>query len=73
MKLIELEEALHKLGVQIAEIEETNELLFNQEKFNSQRFENLSERITKMINECQIKYQKQIQQMEILQKGITKI
>lgn len=42
--------------MQIAELEETNGFLFDQGKFNEQRFEQLSDRITKLINECQTKY-----------------
>lgn len=73
MELIELEESLKKLDVKIAELEETNEFLFNQEKFNKQRFDKLSDRVTKLINESQIKYNNCEQQTEIIQKEISKM
>lgn len=57
--------------MQIAEIEETNEFLFDQGKFNEQRFEKLSERLAKLINECQIKYTDCEQQIEIIKKEFT--
>lgn len=71
MELIELEESLHKLDLQIVKLEETNDVLFNQGKFNEQRFDQLSERITKLINECQTKYTDCVQQTDIIRKEFT--
>lgn len=64
MELIELEESLRKLDIKIAELEETNEVLFNQGKFNQQRYNQLSDRITKLLNECQTKYINDVEQTE---------
>lgn len=68
IELIKLEESLRKLNVQIAELEETNEILFNQGKFNKQRYDQLSDRITKLLNDCQIKYTNSLEQTEVIRK-----
>jgi len=73
MEIIELEETLRKLDVQIAGLEETNEVLFNQGKFNKQRFDQVSERITMLINECQTKYDNISQQIDLIRKDFTNI
>lgn len=57
--------------MQIAELEETNGYLFDQGKFNEQRFEQLSDRLTKLINECQTKYTDSEQQINIIKKEFT--
>lgn len=68
LEILELEETLRKLDVQIASLEETNDVLFNQEKFNKQRFDQLSELITMLLNECQTKYIESEQQTDRLRK-----
>jgi len=73
MEIIELEESLRKLDVQIASLEETNEVLFNQGKFNKQRFDQISERISMLINECQTKYTECVQQTNVIRKDFTNI
>ena len=73
MEIIELEESLRRLDVQIASLEETNEVLFNQGKFNKQRFDQLSERITMLIDKCQTKYNDCVQQAELIRKDFTNI
>lgn len=71
MELIELEESLHKLNVQISELEETNEVLFNQGNFNKQRFDQLSQRITTLIDDCQTKYTNCEKQTDEIRKEFT--
>jgi hypothetical protein len=71
LELVELEESLCKLDVQIAELEETNEVLFNQNEFNKQRFEHLSQRINKLISESKTKYRSCEQQSNTLKKGLN--
>lgn len=66
IELIELEESLRKLDIQITELEETNEVLFNQGKFNQQRYDQLSDRITKLLNDCQTKYTNGVEQTEVI-------
>jgi len=73
MEIIELEETLRKLDGQIAGLEETNEVLFNQAKFNKQRFDQVSERITILIDECQTKYNNILQQIDLIRKDFTDI
>lgn len=73
MEIIELEESLHQLELQIMGLEETNEVLFNQGKFNKQRFDQLSERITMLIDECQTKYTDCIQQTDLIREDFTNI
>lgn len=73
MEIIELEETIRKLDVQIVGLEETNEVLFNQGKFNKQRFDQVSERITILINECQTKYDNISQQIDLIRKDFTNI
>ncbi|XP_025195150.1 uncharacterized protein LOC112594546 [Melanaphis sacchari] len=73
MEIIELEESLHQLDVQIMGLEETNEVLFNQATFNKQRFDQLSERITALIDECQTKYTECVRQTELIRKDFPNI
>lgn len=73
MELIELEESLKKLELQIAELENTNEYLFEQEKFNKQRLNELSERVTKLIDESEIKYNFCVNDTEIIRKEFDKM
>jgi len=65
MEIIELEESLHQLEQKITELEVTNEFLFNQKKNNKQRFDQQSEKITKLINECETKYNYCLEQRKI--------
>lgn len=73
MEIIELEETLRKLDVKIADLEETNEVLFNQGKFNKQRFDQVSERITMLIDECQTKYNNILQQIDLIKINFANI
>ncbi|XP_015370525.1 PREDICTED: uncharacterized protein LOC107166392 [Diuraphis noxia] len=73
MEILELEETLRKLDVKIAGLEETNEVLFNQGKFNKQRFDQVSERITILIDECQTKYNSILQQIDLIKKDFANI
>ncbi|XP_060870370.1 uncharacterized protein LOC132944865 [Metopolophium dirhodum] len=73
MEIIELEETIRKLDVQISDLEETNEVLFNQGKFNKQRFDQVSERITILIEECETKYNNILQQIDLMRKDFTNI
>lgn len=73
MEIIELEETLRKLDVKIADLEETNEVLFNQGQFNKQRFDQISERITMLIDECQTKYNNILQQIDLIRKDFPNI
>jgi len=73
MEIIELEETLRKLDVQIADLEETNEVLFNQGNFNKQRFDQVSARVTILIDECQSKYDNILQQIDLIRKDFTNI
>lgn len=70
MELIELEETLDKLNIQIAELEETNEILLNKGKFNDQKYDKLFERITNLSNECQTKYNDFQEQRNIIRKEV---
>ncbi|CAI6350186.1 unnamed protein product [Macrosiphum euphorbiae] len=73
MEIIELEETIRKLDVQISDLEETNEVLFNQGKFNKQRFDQVSERITMLIEECETKYVNILQQIDLIRNDFTNI
>ncbi|XP_003244254.1 uncharacterized protein LOC100575854 [Acyrthosiphon pisum] len=73
MEIIELEETIRNLDVQISDLEETNEVLFNQGKFNKQRFDQVSERITMLIEECETKYDNILQQIDLIRKDFTNI
>lgn len=73
MELIELEESLCKLDAHIVELEETNEVLFNQRKFNKQRYEHLSQRISNLICESKTKYRNYEQQSDILKIGLDEM
>lgn len=57
--------------MKIAELEEANGFLFDQGKFNEQRFEQLSNRLTSLIIECQTKYNDCEQQVDIIKKELT--
>ncbi|XP_022160013.1 uncharacterized protein LOC111026264 [Myzus persicae] len=71
MEIIELEETLRKLDVQIADLEETNEILFNQANFNEQRFDQVSERIEMLKDECWTKYTSMNEQIESIRKDFV--
>jgi len=73
MEIIELEETIRKLDVQISDLEETNEVLFNQGKLNKQRFDQVSERITMLIEECETKYNNILEQIDLMRKDFTNI
>lgn len=64
LEIMELEDTIQKLNLEIIEAEESNEILFNQGKFNQQRYDNLSTRITNLIKECQTKYTNIVQQTD---------
>lgn len=70
MELIELEETLDKLNAQVAELEETNEILLNKRQLNDQKYNELSERITKLLNELQTgsQYTDYLEQKKMLRK-----
>lgn len=71
MELIGLEEYLHKLNVQISGLEETNEILFTQVQFNKQRYDKLSMKIEKLLNELNINYSQCDQQTDVIRKELT--
>lgn len=73
MELFELEESLSKLNGQIAELEETNEVLFELREFKNQRFESLSQEITTLTNKSKTKYKNYEQQFDTLKKGLNEM
>lgn len=73
MELYELEESLCQLDVQITELEQTNEILFNQGNFNQQRYDILTKRITNIITECQTKYKNCQEVTDIIRKELIKL
>lgn len=73
MELFELEESLSKLNGQIAELEETNEVLFELREFKNQRFESLSQEITTLTNKSKTRYKNYEQQFDTLKKGLNEM
>lgn len=73
MELYELEESLHQLDVQITELEQTNEILFNQGNFNQQRYDILTKRITNIITECETKYKNCQEVTDVIRKELIKL
>ncbi|XP_050422859.1 uncharacterized protein LOC126834748 [Adelges cooleyi] len=67
LKIMELEESLVKLNRQIAELEESNDILFNQEKFNKQRYNQLLERLDKLLDSCKTQYADSNEQINLIQ------
>lgn len=71
MELFGLEESLNKLNEQISGLEETNEILFTQVQFNKQRYDQLSMKIEKLLNELPINYSQCVQQTDIIRKELN--
>lgn len=73
MEVMELEETIKNLNAEIAEVQESNEILFNQGRFNQQRFNQLSERIDKLIIDCQSKYSNCVEQTDQIRTEFTNL
>lgn len=73
MELYELEESLSQLDVQISQLEQANEVLFNQGKFNQQRYDKLDKRITNLINESKTKFQTSQEVKDLVQIELLKL
>lgn len=73
MELYELEETSSKLDDQISQLEQENEILFNQGVFNQQRYDKLAKRIEKIIDESKTKFQTSQEVTDVVQMELVKL
>ncbi|XP_050537779.1 uncharacterized protein LOC126903589 [Daktulosphaira vitifoliae] len=73
LEIIALEESLSKLDKKINELEETNEILFNQGKFNKQCYNQLVDRIDNLMKNCETKYGDFEQQTDLIRKEFANL
>lgn len=66
-----MESSLIKLSGKITALEETNDVFFNQTKFNKQRHSRMSERISKLLEKCEVSYAGDVEQADVIRQELS--
>jgi len=66
-----MESSLIKLSSKIITLEETNDVFFNQTKFNKQRHSHITERVSKLLEKCEVSYAGNVEQSEVIRQEFS--